>query len=427
MKIKKKLKGFTLVELIVVMAIFSILMIAVMQVINPLNKLSKRASIQEANAAAVDNIKTYLEGSLRYADCVQVCIGGLTDNSNKLYSEYAADELLSKYGVSETGDAAYREAAVINYIDSHYANRTNPGTDEELGGKVRMLKVDNANGGKVTEYEWNFTAGYTYYDFYDMDGDGHKKGELKGIGRKNSTLAETPNSGEEVINPVYYENYAFYITPGYNEMKTIEEDENNTVSGITAKHEAGDYNAALVPMESTGLKLEKDYSLTADLFTLSVVTFKNDSTTSETGEKNYKYKGKLTTKTTNEDGDPVTTESVAFRSPFALSNTNMSLVNINSEYGKLRDMHSGTKVSPENYGPLRINGTPDVDKYGTKYPAGTFTPTTLIAGDNGKTTYIPLNETLVPKIFTRLDRHLDVAEDKSDDCLYFIYTLPEFK
>ena len=84
MKKRKNLKGLTLIELIIVMAIFGILMTAVMQVITPLNKLSKRASIQEANAAVVDNMKTYLEGTLRYADCIEVFNGGLTSNEGKL-------------------------------------------------------------------------------------------------------------------------------------------------------------------------------------------------------------------------------------------------------------------------------------------------------------------------------------------------------
>ena len=97
---KTKLKGFTLVELIVVMEIFGILMAAVMQVITPLNKISKRASIQEANAAAVDNVKSYLESSLRYAECVEVCVGGLTDNSGNNLTKYSEDELAKKFGVT---------------------------------------------------------------------------------------------------------------------------------------------------------------------------------------------------------------------------------------------------------------------------------------------------------------------------------------
>ena len=52
MEKKRTQKGFTLIELIIVMAVFSILMVAVMSIVNPLSKVVKKVSIQEANTAA---------------------------------------------------------------------------------------------------------------------------------------------------------------------------------------------------------------------------------------------------------------------------------------------------------------------------------------------------------------------------------------
>ena len=124
MEKRKNLKGFTLIELIIVMAIFGILMVAVMQVITPLNKLSKRASIQEANAAVVDNMKAYLEGTLRYADCVEVFNGGLTDNDGNLFSEMSKSKIREQQGVlshdnSLSVEYTPEQAAVSQFIDNH--------------------------------------------------------------------------------------------------------------------------------------------------------------------------------------------------------------------------------------------------------------------------------------------------------------------
>ena len=60
MKNKKNLKGFTLVELIVVMAVFGIIMLGAMRFLDPVSKMMKGASLQEANSAVVDNVKRYL-------------------------------------------------------------------------------------------------------------------------------------------------------------------------------------------------------------------------------------------------------------------------------------------------------------------------------------------------------------------------------
>lgn len=94
------------------MAVFGILMVAVMSIMNPLSKIVKKASLQEANAAAVDNMKRYMEGSLRYSDCIEVFVGDLVDFDGNT----VADE----------------DTAVIKFIENHYTNRTNPGSENPL-------------------------------------------------------------------------------------------------------------------------------------------------------------------------------------------------------------------------------------------------------------------------------------------------------
>ena len=61
MKRNTKVKGFTLIELIIVMAVFGLLLFGVMQLIDPVSKVMKQSAIQENNAASVNNMKEYLE------------------------------------------------------------------------------------------------------------------------------------------------------------------------------------------------------------------------------------------------------------------------------------------------------------------------------------------------------------------------------
>ena len=67
----RKLKGFTLLELIIVMAIFSIIMYSAVQLLDPVSKFFVRSSNFENTTACVDNMRRCIEGNLKYADRVR--------------------------------------------------------------------------------------------------------------------------------------------------------------------------------------------------------------------------------------------------------------------------------------------------------------------------------------------------------------------
>jgi len=447
MKERKNLKGFTLLELILVMAIFGILMAAVMSIINPLNKLSKRASIQEANASAVDNIKSYLESSLRYSDCIEVFPEGLTDNNGDYFKDtakYTQIKLRDTFGVKDfagnKSNVTAEEAAVINFLDNHYSNRVEPNTENKsdpVSGRVRMLKIDNNNGGVVSETEWKFKAGCTYDKYYDTDttyegktyhtGDKVMKKDDSGnlvpdMGRVNASL-EFVKTDSSVINPAFYENYSFYIAPGYNTVETVfdeKEIEADTLSRFKKSDDTPDiYYGALKPvLTASGNKYS---AFSKEMFSLSVVTYKNDKNASGESE----YMGTANQK--DENGNAVT--YTAFKSPFALTNTNMSLVNINSDFSKNK--------GSDNYGPVRCEGT-----YIDGGVAKKYTPDQLFPDDNGNWKYAKITSEQAPKIAERLFIHgvstqsqatLNAKKaanldwiDKDYDCVYFIYTIPDF-
>lgn len=395
---KRTKKGFTLVELIIVMAVFSILMVAVMSIINPLSKIVKKASLQEANTAAVDNVKRYMEGTLRYSDCIEVYVGDLVDfNGNPLSAPVGLDK--------ET-------FAARNFIENHYMNRTNPGTEDPLTGKVRMLKVDNGNGGKITEYEWDFQSGYTYVQF---DGSGKRK-QVQETDSAGNPLYDASHNAimvddygiehavlsnmtleKDVINPIYYEDYSFYFQPGYNTTSVIDDESViNSIAGFdTSKDKADIYYSSIVPVEMPSGAFSPSFS--PELFSLTVMTYKKDGAYGEIPD------------------DPNTTgvdeSQIIFRSPFAVSNINMSLVNINSSFS--------SEKAGDKYGPIRWSGK----------PAGNpknFNPTDKVdvaAPKDGMWDYDEINTRQAALINKRFYSY----PEQDGDCIYFIYTLPDME
>ena len=71
MKTKNSLKGFTLVELVIVMALFSLIMFSVLQLLTPVSKFFVRSANFETTTACLDNMKRAIEGNLKYADRVR--------------------------------------------------------------------------------------------------------------------------------------------------------------------------------------------------------------------------------------------------------------------------------------------------------------------------------------------------------------------
>lgn len=72
---KKKLKAFTLIELVIVMGIFSVIMFSVLQLLEPVSNYFVRSTNFENTNACVDNIRRAIEGNLKYADRVRPFLG----------------------------------------------------------------------------------------------------------------------------------------------------------------------------------------------------------------------------------------------------------------------------------------------------------------------------------------------------------------
>lgn len=281
MKSKKNLKGFTLVELIVVMAVFGLIMLGALQFLDPVNKMMRGASVQEANTASVDNVKRYLEGTLRYANAVDVYNGEIIGGE---------------------------EQAAIDFVNRYYMNRVDS-NDDPVKLDVHIMKIDNDDQGKISECVYKIEAGYTYkewntalsvpnWDYIDLANP--KTISAKKVG------VDVP-AYESVINDVYYENYSMFVTLGYNEMK---------VAGVDAE----------LPEELGRKKNEHYYGRIEEVaenypfdernFIFTLTTYKNDKDSS--GNSIYHR---------IVDGEEL------FVSPYSSANVSLALLNITSAYG----------------------------------------------------------------------------------------------
>lgn len=95
----KKIKGFTLIELIIVMAVMSILMLGIMQMMKPIRTTYVDSVFYESQRNTQNGIVTYLSDKLRYANNVGIYTGGSVASaindfkSNVVDNNYTDDQI----------------------------------------------------------------------------------------------------------------------------------------------------------------------------------------------------------------------------------------------------------------------------------------------------------------------------------------------
>jgi prepilin-type N-terminal cleavage/methylation domain-containing protein len=216
-KLKKStLKGFTLVELLVVMAIFSILMTAALALTTPVSNMYKNTALSEKTYSLSHNIQEYIQGSLEYADNLYI---------------YTSDELGTEYSTD-----LYKLAE--EYRKSHYDGlvTSDDGSNSRfVRGKIYIMRLmnnaDAAKGipaGQITLREFRF----------------ENNQEI------TSDVTETP-----MLNSTYFDagdsNYSFSYALGASKLvgapvpaggdsdsyyKALKTDKNNTDIGVTRKN-----------------------------------------------------------------------------------------------------------------------------------------------------------------------------------------------
>ncbi|MDE6004119.1 MAG: type II secretion system GspH family protein [Oscillospiraceae bacterium] len=164
----KKLKGFTLIELIVVMAIFGIILIAAMQLLLPASKVMVQSEHYENQQAVVTNISNYLESVLTPAEFMDAY------NGNR-------------------DPATIAQSYAVNYYEGVLKSGCDVNSPVFATGKIHVLELDNSGTNTVLKnyvYDADFTTGSVSVAY-------------------NSS--ETVNNA---INNAYYDNYNLQIRVG---------------------------------------------------------------------------------------------------------------------------------------------------------------------------------------------------------------------
>ena len=86
---KKKLKAFTLIELIVAIAVFGILMAGIVKMVEPLSNTTAEASVMNNQRNVENAICTYIGENLRYASNLVIVEGGTVENAVKKFIDMA--------------------------------------------------------------------------------------------------------------------------------------------------------------------------------------------------------------------------------------------------------------------------------------------------------------------------------------------------
>ena len=133
---KQKFKGFTLVELIVVMAILVILMAGIMQMFKPIRETYVDSTLYESQRTSQNGVVQYITESIRYA----------TDLG--IYTEVSGVE-----DAAAAFTAAYLEKNGFKTTDTDYSQKYN-NTLKKVKCDAEIIIIDNQNDYKYSNQNY---------------------------------------------------------------------------------------------------------------------------------------------------------------------------------------------------------------------------------------------------------------------------------
>lgn len=149
----KKLKGFTLVELIIVMFILAILMTAILQMFKPIRQTYVDSTLYESRRTAQNGVIQYITESIRYSTDLGMYtkdkvsnVTGAVDAFTKAYLEangVSAADAANPSMYTATKDAIKKNAEVIiiDNTEDAYTFGNDP-IDNTYTGRILRRKVD---------------------------------------------------------------------------------------------------------------------------------------------------------------------------------------------------------------------------------------------------------------------------------------------
>lgn len=417
-KNKKNLKGFTLIELIIVLAIFSVIMVLVMSFIDPVSKVMTSTSVRERTASYVDNIGEYVDKSIRHSQFIRIYENEYKDGA---------------VPVSE-------EQALSNFIDDFYDGAV---TDkfQPLTGKVHVLKLVNsditvdldgtntfdAKAGRVYESVYDFEAGDSLSMIRIPDIDPITHDPIEGTNRAkywgNRTVSVmagdfvngayvsvpgiatlsfphssvTPISGSanvSVINEEHFRDYSYYYQLGLYDFNGVPDSELGDYEHEGAVMEpdrnAKFYYSQLVERTKDGTD-PLQFKPSERQFSLNVVSYQTKN-----GEKGM-YRA-------NHGTGPEARLATLFKSPANMSTVSMTFQNVINAKEADSNSKRATYYQVEQVTLEEVAPKPESGKGIVK---------------DGVVNMVPISYTSTPFSYFPADDGAEI------DVVYIIYTLPD--
>ena len=173
-------KGFTLTELIVVVAVFSIIMVAVMSLIDPVSNIYKSTALAERTYSNANSIQTYVQTQLEYAESMVVATSDNIGDGAGGVTSAELQELVEEYGRTH-----------FNYIVTAKGKSGNESELDEVcwtNGNIRVLRLVNSGEDR----------GQVMQSIYPFRSNDDSNGGFNLV--SPSTVTEEP-----MINPAFFQ------------------------------------------------------------------------------------------------------------------------------------------------------------------------------------------------------------------------------
>ncbi len=200
-------KGFTLLELVCVMAIMGFLFLAILSMTTPSQKIHRKTAVSENTYAMADNVQQYVQRTLDYADAAWVFTDADFGAEGGAYPSNITDFV-----------AAFKDCYYKNVVIGE--NGTGGIQGKFAKGKIHILKLMNKgdDAGQIRHIEVDFTSNESISGVIDENTD-----------------------GELVLNPAYFagDNERFHITYAMNpsELQALGEVNRNADAFMALKSE----------------------------------------------------------------------------------------------------------------------------------------------------------------------------------------------
>lgn len=198
---KSKLKGFTLVELIVVMVIMSLIMAGIMQIFKPIRTIYVDSTQYEAQRTAQNGVVQYITESVRFATDMGVYndVSNASDAVDEFAAAYCAANNIDSAKVADVTKAIKKNAEVI-IIDNkttHYSKnytgrvirRKVDGTSSTVGAPsfsgTNKIVVPSASNLWRTALGEAYYGENTYYITFDVSGSANGRFDVNVISTRN--------------------------------------------------------------------------------------------------------------------------------------------------------------------------------------------------------------------------------------------------